>query len=562
MTPLAPRVVQNVSVGTATSPLAAGLAAPSASAESLAFDSIPLPVASGAKLRSSPTNNGSWLAAWNIMDQAHDHIDASYFIFNRDIYGYAFLGQLLRKQRAGVKVRLLLDATGDSFGLSSFTNKLRGQDYLQELVEAGAQVSIYNPYHVKLPKQLADLSSTEGISANHDKILATERFAMTGGRNVADDYFADDADMPGVYRDGDVVLDSPEAARGLSAAVMTEMNRRDLTMPVGKDAFGNWSPKDAELLGVANLMDAWLQRPAPSEAEKTRLRGSERARNALADDLVAAAIAAAKARGEPVASRGSLVSHARELVGHLELAGDGRGYDLRRGMTSGDVKILDRTSVGTGALGHDEIAPGLAAIVDAAQHRLLITNPYVALSEAVREKLEAAGRRGVRIDLLTNSPGTAEGAASQAFFYNEWPKLLARIPNLHIYVFAGERGLHAKTGVADGEIASIGSFNLDIISSDINGEVIALTRSKALARDLEASFRADMKDPRNGVLEYTIVRDAQGNPVLRNGEPIIAFGPENHITPTQSFISRTIAEIADYAAKHLPQLSPLTESQP
>jgi putative cardiolipin synthase len=184
------------------------------------------------------------------------------------------------------------------------------------------------------------------------------------------------------------------------------------------------------------------------------------------------------------------------------------------------------------------------------------------LSEAVREKLEAAGRRGVQIDLLTNSPASTDSALTQAFFLRQWPSLLARIPNMRIFVFAGAHKLHAKTGFADNQVAAIGSFNLDIISSDINGEAIALTRSPAIVRELEQAFRNDMADPANNVLEYTIQRDAQGRPVLRNGEPIITFGPANHVSPNVMRFYNFASDAAEYATRRMPQLSPLTESQP
>lgn len=549
-----------VSVPPASSALLPGLAAPGAL--NRAYDAIPVPEAHNARVRASVVNNGSWLAAWNILDSAREHVDASYYIFNRDVFGRAFLGQLLRKQRQGVQVRLLLDAAGDSFGRTGFTSTGRGQDYLQELVEAGAKVRIYNPLHLKIPKQLADMASANIISANHDKIVATERYGMTGGRNVAAHYFTSPNDDPGVHRDADIIIDSPDAAARLSRAVDSEFSRNDLTLEIQPDALINLSKKDAELLGTAAMMDLWLQRTPFTGAERLRLRNDERARNALADALVEQARSRAAAQGEPVPSRGELIDSARELTRNLELAGSGRGYQLARGMNAGDVKIVDRTSVATGALGHDEITPALAALVDGAEERLLITNPYVVLSEAVRAKLEAAGRRGVRIDLLTNSPASTDSAVTQAFFLKEWPSLLARIPNLHIYVFAGSHKLHAKSAFADEKVAAIGSFNLDIISSDINGEAIALTRSPSVVRQLEQAFRNDMADPANNVLEYTIQRDAEGKPVLRNGEPIVTFGPENHVSPSAMHFYRAMSAVADYAAKRMPQLSPLTESEP
>jgi hypothetical protein len=63
----------------------------------------------------------------------------------------------------------------------------------------------------------------------------------------------------------------------------------------------------------------------------------------------------------------------------------------------------------------------------------------------------------------------------------------------------------------------------------VNGEVGAVVKSKELAADLLGAFADDMKTPANGFLEYTIERDAAGKAVLKDGKPVVKFGPEHHL---------------------------------
>jgi phosphatidylserine/phosphatidylglycerophosphate/cardiolipin synthase-like enzyme len=63
----------------------------------------------------------------------------------------------------------------------------------------------------------------------------------------------------------------------------------------------------------------------------------------------------------------------------------------------------------------------------------------------------------------------------------------------------------------------------------VNSEVGAVVESKEIAADLLAAFDADLADPANGFVEYRIQRDTHGRPLLKNGEPLVEFGPEHHL---------------------------------
>lgn len=522
-----------------------------------AFDALPVPAVE-AKVRLLEGNTESWLSIWDTISTAKQVLDASYFIFNRDVFGAAFLGGLVKKAREGTKVRLLLDASGDTFGRAGFTQTWRGQDYLQALLGAGGQVRVYHPLHKKIPKLLWRREPLMGISVNHDKLVRNERQAVTGGRNVSSHYFVSPSDRPDVYRDTDVLVRGAQASRHFREAFETEFSRDDLNFQVTKDRLGDWHSREGELIATAHLMDAWLMRPALDAATKAELRTNKGARTRLASALVEAAIA--QLEGSGVSAPGflgkrRLRAHAEELVAYTELAGSKRTFDPEAGMQGpAAVKVLDRTSIGRA--GPDTIAPALKALAAAAKHRILITNPYVVMTEDMLKSLEDASKRGVKIDVLTNSPDSSDSVLTQAFFLSDWPKILARVPTMRLFVFTGEQKLHAKTMVADDEIAAVGSYNLDLLSSMVNGELMLAAKSRPLARELGTAFANDLADPAQAVREYTIARNADGTPKLVDGKPIVTSGPEDHMSGWKKVQYAVLSRLAQLA-KRLPFLSPL-----
>ncbi len=534
--PTPPREVERAAQGVAPA-TATGLAPPAEprrdpparSSVARAFDALPGPGLQ-ARVRALHDNNEAWVATWHVLGSARRRVDVSYFILDRDVFGHAFLGQLLRHRRSGIPVNVLVDASGDSFGRTGFTSTLRGQDYLQELVSAGASASVYNPYYRKVPRAIAerDLSLA---AANHDKILATERYAITGGRNIGHQYYSSrrDVDMP--FRDSDVVVDGAEAATELRRAVTVEMQRDDLNYRITPDMFVNVLSREAELLGAAAMMDHWLNRPPLAQAVRSRLRGEPAAREHYAAELMHAARADLRRRGVAPGEVALVNLHERalELAANPDLAGGNRGFAIDTNMEDAQVKALDRTSNAAAPHAFDQIEPGIERLLESARDRVILTNPYIVLSERVRRALESAGRRGVRITLLTDSPTTADNPLYSAFFMREWPRLMARVPNLRVFVLNGDQRMHAKTMVVDGEVGLIGSSNMDLLSAEVNGEIMEAIHSPAAARRLEQEFERDRKDPRNAVLEYTIQRDRRGRPVMRDGRPIVTFGPEHHV---------------------------------
>lgn len=520
-------------------------------------------------------NLQAWNARWKLLESATDCIDAQYYTWDHDVFGKAQLGHVYYKALQGLEVRVQVDAVGDTYGQRGFKSHRGGKDYLQELVRLpNAQAKVYHPHYQKPLSFLLHPLGYEGLAANHDKILAVDgRAASVGGRNTSNCYFLHPNDDPTAWRDGDVLLQGKEATRELVDAFEAEFQHDAVLDTVRPDLLGNWVKRDAELLGAYALMDHWLKASPLSAAEKQALREPGPAREKATEELLGAACARLPELGLERAPGGrekkALRKLAAELVTYPELRGTYR--EQPEPSTRSSVKIIDKTS----ALGDvDEMNEALLGLIDGAQKKLLIQTPYYVLTDPVIDALKEAGERGVSIKIATNSPSNTDSFFTQVFFLNDWKKSLATIPNMELWAATGQRKHHAKMAVVDDEVAVVGTYNLDLVSARINGEVAAVVWSDKFAHTVTQAIEKDFQDPTVGYAQYRIARDSEGQAVDAAGqtvldasgkfvgEPQALFGPENHVDPETLHKYDKKIRHWNWARKHIPQFNSLRRFVP
>lgn len=127
----------------------------------------------------------------------------------------------------------------------------------------------------------------------------------------------------------------------------------------------------------------------------------------------------------------------------------------------------------------------LLAIIGA-ESTVRIMNAYFIPDRVLVRALIRAAKRGVRVELILAGATDVKSAlyASRALY----SKLLKN--GIHVYEWS-ERVLHAKTAVIDGMWATIGSSNLDYLSSFRNLEVNAGIIGERIGRDMEHQFERD-----------------------------------------------------------------------
>ena len=134
------------------------------------------------------------------------------------------------------------------------------------------------------------------------------------------------------------------------------------------------------------------------------------------------------------------------------------------------------------------VADGYFQMITSARRRVWITTPYLVPGETLSNALSIAARSGVDVRMIVPSK-----ADHTLVFWASQFNVDALLRN-GVRVFSYKGGfIHAKTMVADSEVASVGTTNLDVRSLEINYEVQAFVRSKSLAADLETAFLDDLE---------------------------------------------------------------------
>ncbi len=125
-------------------------------------------------------------------------------------------------------------------------------------------------------------------------------------------------------------------------------------------------------------------------------------------------------------------------------------------------------------------------VVTRAERRLWLTTPYFVPGEAFVTALCTAAMRGVDVRLIIPIRGDSRLIDLAARSYV--PELLASGVKVFEYL---PRFIHAKTLVADDDLAIVGTANLDTRSFRLNFELAALFYDATFAARLAAAFEVD-----------------------------------------------------------------------
>ncbi len=478
-----------------------------------AFESL-APAATPSGVSLILDNAASWAARWEMVADAKESIDATYFIVEDDIYGAAFLGHLYVKARQGVRVRLLLDGRGSV----ALTMPLLGRDLLQELAETGnAEVWVFNPPMPQLLRSVWERSFLPMSSGTHQKTLVVDgQLALTGGRNLSRAYFSTTNEDAGAMVDADVLVDGP-AVLDVRASMERELASKTLAR-IWPDAV-NLSSQRAELTMLHAAMDAWVKGAVPSAPAQ-----------AAAAALQATALAALDAPPVP-AELEHVRLHLAELVRAQGIWGTRPLGAQPRDV--GEVKVVASASRADEL--DDAAVDAFVRALAGARKDVVLVSPYFVITPRLQRALEQAARRGVAITLVTNSPLSSDNPVAEALMLDTWPLIEARVPTLRIFAKRTRHLLHRKLAMFDDELSFAGTFNLDPFSMHMNSEMIVAVWSKTLNRRMRDEVDRLLAGAE--FVEYRIVKDAKGKarryPArhARAGQPVVAYGPRDHVPP-------------------------------
>ena len=382
--------------------------------------------------------------AW-LTEYAEKTIDVQYFIFSMDNVGLIACDYLVRAADRGVKVRLLIDDimvdadAADLLTLDSHDN---------------ISIRIYNP-GMNIGKNIfgkLKTLSTDFRSANqrmHNKtFIIDHKLVITGGRNIADEYF--DYDHEYNFRDRDVLLLGE--VTGVVRYSFDLFWNHALSVPVTE--LVNKKPEKAYM---ENRYDRLHEYACDPENFWPQVRGQIEQLHTVF----------------PTMKSSGAISWLDSVQFISDLPGKNDGS---QGLGGGGVTT-----------------DALIKLVESAEESIDIQTPYLITTDAYRALFKSAVDRGVHIRILTNSLASTDNVEAFSSYQTDRKKLLDT--RVEIYEYrpdAEERmnmmtgalhstlehipifGLHAKSMVIDGYKTVIGTFNLDPRSANLNTECLVI----------------------------------------------------------------------------------------
>jgi cardiolipin synthase C len=411
------------------------------------------PSASGFHLVS--TGLDGLLLRIELIDKAQESLDLQYYIFRSDDSGRLVQQALLRAADRGVHVRIITDDGETVVG---------DEKLLLLAAHPQIEVRVFNPFdyrgHNHLMRGLDFLFHKSRLDYRmHNKLMVVDgTVAMTGGRNIGNQYFQVDPDSQ--FGDDDVLAAGPIVDR--LATEFAEYWNSPGTIAAAR----------LQRHGGAAALASYRQELSAPPAKV---------------DTYAAQFNQRLQSGEPLQS---IVAHSELTWASSKLVYD--SPEKRR------IKEGERL----GRLMYQPMAEQIAAT----RSELTVVTPYfVPVPGEERLLAEKAGQK-VRVRILTNSLRAAPDVLAQAGYMRHRPTLLR--DGIELYEIRSELGssrgsgeskrltrygnyaLHAKLFVFDRTAVFIGSMNLDQRSVRLNTEMGLIIESDTLADALTTRFDA------------------------------------------------------------------------
>lgn len=414
----------------------------------------------------------------DLIRSAQESINIEYFIYNNDNAGKIFSMELAKAAKRGVTVRVLID--------KSFAVFVLDEHFAKSFKENGIELRYYN--------------NRKGISSlqfrSHRKLLEIDgKVAITGGRNIGDDYF----DLSTHFN----FLD------------------RDIYVKAMKDSFFTyWNHKLTELPVIPKMPQA------PTSAYKIDKikKFKEKMKVARSHFIDTAELMQMKSNIERIA---------RPLIDNLQVedcpittyAADKPGARFSQRV---EKEFTDNYRVFRKVL-NDKILK--------VENEIIISSPYFINNHKTKGLMDKLVKKKVSSRIYTNSLASTDAVYVAANFYKKVFKWIKS--GIEVFVHDGKAiletefisdevrdsvwGTHSKTHVYDQDEFMIGTYNVDNRSSFYNSEMGLFCKgSTALTKNVRDNI---LLRSNNGV---KILKRRKA--IDRNGDEMSVYG----ITSTKS----------------------------
>ena len=392
---------------------------------------------------------------------AERSLDAQYFIWNNDTTGQILAQQVLAAADRGVRVRLLLD----DYGLGNKDRKLTALDNNDHI-----EVRVYNPFNAGFRSGLRRWGSFAlGFSRlNHrmhsKTFIVDNTIAITGGRNIGDEYF--DASTTMNLRDRDMLSIGPVVTE--ISSQFDVMWNSEWSIPISALNQNQKKISKEEIEQGYQLLEAAVENddilyPFPQGPDE---------RDRLVQSFLQGAIWAPT----------SFVYNPPAITEGDEING---------------AVVVEK----------------LMQLLSVARSEVLVESAYFTIMDDMLARLAPDLESPVNIKVVTNSLATTDVWTIHAGYTRNRKELLKQGVELFEWRGDGQScatvidndkldcdsflySLHAKSVVFDSETIFVGSFNLNPRSTSLNTETALIVESKELAARLVADISRDMQ-PQN-----------------------------------------------------------------
>lgn len=411
----------------------------------------------------------------DMISSAKKSIDAEFFIYDNDRAGRLFTQALIKKAKEGVKVRLLLDYSLPVVEMDQY--------FTTELQKNGISVRYYN-------KNLTvDLYGAQFRS--HRKLMVIDagdlenQQAITGGRNIGDEYF--DLSTEYNFRDSDIFIQGSIVTAMANSFKLFWSNRAVEQAPVidpPKDLISQIGyPENLRILKTHILeSDATTYRRETARARDYVTENSaDRAVLALVHQKGAKAL---QKQPQGICTNTSFIYDYPKSYGRMNVIFD----EIRKEFLNANSKIQ-------------------------------IESPYLILKSAGGGLLNKLINKGIDLHILTNSLNSTDAFYTSGSAYTKAGSLTSR--GAHVWLYSGiypydldpvfpetkttntRWGTHSKRAIIDEKTILIGTFNADPRSKNLNAEMALICRDNpelglASSQDFQRRLRQSVELDRDG----------------------------------------------------------------
>lgn len=413
----------------------------------------------------------------DIIRNAKTNIEVEYFIYATDTSAKLLTLELVDAAKRGVKVRMLIDKSMAVFVFNEF--------YAKALSVHGIEVSYYNA------SPLIQVSSIN--FRNHRKLISVDdKFAITGGRNVEDDYYDLSPDFN--FLDRDIYVEGPivKTIRDSFDEYFNSMVTEKAILP---EKPASIITKKVKRLGGKVAYNKEVDNSKNVKIYEDKIKVAEDFLVRTSDDETLL---------QSISSEGTPILNLTEIYSCPEItySTDRPGGTFWRRLVddySDDYRYLRKT---------------LFDKVNAVDKGVLLSSPYLINNGYSQSLMKSLMDRGLDITTYTNSLASTDAVYVAANLYKDisaWAK-----SGINIYLHSGEYidqdgivnkkvktakwGTHSKTHIYDyiddtqSEIM-VGTYNIDNRSNHYNSEMAIFCKGNIrLTKELRYSMLSRMNE--------------------------------------------------------------------